>query len=461
MDQTSGGTGERDHFIPVRKIDVLNAVIAQGALASEPEREKFRQFCRLLGAIYHYQYFDQLERLRNDYFYFSPDRDDSVRFDSATVERVYRDLIEALIRVLHGANFVEVPHDEIQRAHRDHGIVRVNIEAPLDDYREVRFFRRGHHRETVEVSKWLGLGKRSVEFGVYDDVVLLVAMKAEDTAANGKKRARKRKVRPGAVLLKYFRDIASADLNALFPDVRVVMNLRDQLMLGVPALIGGIPILLKLASTVTVLFLVAGFYLGFSSVVRDDDMAGALAAVGGLVALGGFIASQWVRFQRQSLIHQKALSDNVYYRNINNNAGIFDYIIGEAEEQDARRLFWPIISCWRRAASRPRTRSTGASNPGCKQSFGADVDFECDDALSKLDRLGLLRRDGDRLSVLPLDEALVRLDRIWDNFFPFANTGPRRPNRARPTPATRYPASYSPQPPGHKRHLSITRNARQ
>ncbi len=425
MDQTSGGTGERDHFIPVRKIDVLNAVIAQGALASEPEREKFRQFCRLLGAIYHYQYFDQLERLRNDYFYFSPDRDDSVRFDSATVERVYRDMIEALIRVLHGANFVEVPHDEIQRAHRDHGIVRVNIKAPLEDYREVRFFRRGHHRETVEVSKWLGLGKRSVEFGVYDDVVLLVAMKAEDTAANGKKRTRKRKVRPGAVLLKYFRDIASADLNALFPDVRVVMNLRDQLMLGVPALIGGIPILLKLASTVTVLFLVAGFYLGFSSVVRDDDMAGALAAVGGLVALGGFIASQWVRFQRQSLIHQKALSDNVYYRNINNNAGIFDYIIGEAEEQECKEAFLAYYFLLAPGGEPTEDALDQRIESWLKQSFGADVDFECDDALSKLDRIGLLRRDGDRLAVLPLDEALVRLDRIWDNFFPFDNTGQR------------------------------------
>ena len=73
----------------------------------------------------------------------------------------------------------------------------------------------------------------------------------------------KPKLRPGAVLLKYFHNIASADLNALFPDVRVVMSWRDQLMLGVPALIGGVPILLKLASTVTVLFLIAGFYLGF------------------------------------------------------------------------------------------------------------------------------------------------------------------------------------------------------
>ena len=424
MGQTSGGTGERDHFIPVRKIDVLNAVIAHGALASEPKREQFRQFCRLLGAIYHYQYFDQLERLRNDYFYFSPDRDDSVRFDRATVERVYRDMIEAFTRVLHGANFVEVPHDEIQRAHREHGIVRVNIKAPLEDYREVRFFRRGHHHETVEVSKWLGLGKRSVEFGVYDDVVLLAAMKADDpAAADGKKRGRKRKVRPGAVLLKYFRDIASADLNALFPDVRVVMNLRDQLMLGVPALIGGIPILLKLASTVTVLFLVAGFYLGFSSVVRDDQMAGALAAVGGLVALGGFIAGQWVQFQRQSLIHQKALSDNVYYRNVNNNAGIFDYIIGEAEEQECKEAFLAYYFLLAPGGEPTEDALDQRIETWLKQTFGADVDFECDDALSKLDRLGLLRRDGDRLAVPPLDDALVRLDRIWDNFFPFSNTG--------------------------------------
>src|SRR4051812_28998921 len=149
MDQATTGTDrsqpDRDHFIPVRKIDVLNAVIAHGALADEPEREQFRQFCRLLGAIYHYQYFDQLERLRNDYFYFNPDTDGFARFDSATVERAYGDLIDALTKVLHGANFVEVSQEEIERAHREHGI---NIKAPLEDYREVRFFRRGHRKAT-------------------------------------------------------------------------------------------------------------------------------------------------------------------------------------------------------------------------------------------------------------------------------------------------------------------------
>ena len=57
-------------------------LIAHGTLAGEREREKFRQFCRLLGAIYHYEYFDQLERLRNDYFYFSPELDGHARFDA-------------------------------------------------------------------------------------------------------------------------------------------------------------------------------------------------------------------------------------------------------------------------------------------------------------------------------------------------------------------------------------------
>jgi hypothetical protein len=46
--QRDGEPG-RDHFIPARKIDVLNAVIAHGALAGAPEQEKFRQFCRCSG----------------------------------------------------------------------------------------------------------------------------------------------------------------------------------------------------------------------------------------------------------------------------------------------------------------------------------------------------------------------------------------------------------------------------
>ena len=115
-------------------------------------------------------------------------------------------------------------------------------------------------------------------------------------------------------------------------------SLLDHLMLGVPAILGGVPILIKLASTLTVLFLVAGFYLGLSGTMQDKDMEQALAALIGLFALGAFLLRQWGNFHRQSLIHQKLLTDNIYYRNINNNSGIFTYLIGEAEDQDWKEV---------------------------------------------------------------------------------------------------------------------------
>ena len=49
------------------------------------------------------------------------------------------------------------------------------------------------------------------------------------------------------------------------------MSIFDKLLLSVPALAGGVPILLNLASTVTVLFLVIGFYLGLVAAVEHDQ----------------------------------------------------------------------------------------------------------------------------------------------------------------------------------------------
>jgi hypothetical protein len=51
------------------------------------------------------------------------------------------------------------------------------------------------------------------------------------------------------------------------------------------------------------------------------------------------------------------------------------------------------------------------------RAFGVDVGFKVGEALAKLDRVGLLKRDGEQLSVLPPDAALRKLDRVWGDFF--------------------------------------------
>jgi hypothetical protein len=411
---------ERHQFIPVRKTDILVALIEHGDLASEQEREQFRQVCRLLGAIYHYEYFDRLERLRDAYYYFNPDLEPPAHLDRAALERHYAELTEAFLSVLKGANFIEVPPHEIEQAHDDRSQLQVKLKVPLSDFREVRFFHRGSHNETLTFSQWLGLRKHVVETEIHDDVVLYAAAKFRDELPKGEvKRLDRRKIRPGGVIIKYFRNIARIDLHALFPGVRVTMSLTDKLFLGLPALVGGVPILLNLASTVTVLFLVIGFYLGFSGAIEDDQLKTAFAALSGLIALGGFMMRQVVKYQRQSLKHQQELTDNVYFRNVNNNAGIFDYIIGAAEEQECKEAF--LAYYFLRAAPSPPTQEEldARIEAWLLKTFGVDIDFEVDDALAKLDRLKLLCRDGERLSVPPPEEALVRLDIIWDNYFQF------------------------------------------
>jgi hypothetical protein len=414
-----GQSDDRDHFIAVRKTDLLDALIDHGQLADDVQRDRFRQVCRLLAAIYHHEYFAELERLRDDYFYFNPEIEPHARFDQAALECAYADLVASFTSVLADASFVEMSHQEIEQAHRRRSVMRVEIEAPLDDYREVRFFRRGHHEETIEIAGWLGLRKRSAQVLVYDDVVLLVAMKpaADIVSRRERKRLARRKIRPGSVLIKYFRNIAGIDLNALFPNVRVVLSWRDKLLLSGPALAGGLPILLKLASTITVLFLVVGFYFGMSATVAEEEMAGALAALSGLVALGGFVMRQWLRYQRQSLKYQQELTENVYFRNVNNNAGIFDSMIGAAEDQECKEAFLAFYFLCTAASAPAPGELADRIESWLARAFGVDVGFKIGDALARLERLGLLKRDGERLSVLPLEAALLELEGAWGDFF--------------------------------------------
>jgi hypothetical protein len=433
---------QRDRFIPLRKSDIIDGLIAEGRLDTAGQA-RLRQLARMLGAIFHYQYFEELDRLREVYFYFDPELDpkayDPKAYDpkacgpkaydpkacgpAKDLEAAYRCLSEEFARVLKDANFIEISHDEITRAFAERARVRVKIKAPVEDYRDVRMFRRGHHTETIEIPVWFGLRRRPLEVVVYDDVVMMVATKPDGTTrADARKalvsaRPGGQKIRGGAVLFKYFRHIARADLKALFPNVRVVMSLSDHLTLGVGALVGGVPILIKLASTMTVLFVVAGFYLGLSGTIHDNDFEQALAALSGLLALGAFALRQWGNFHRQSLIHQKQLTDNIYYRNVNNNSGIFNYIIGEAEEQDWKEALLAYYSLLTADAPLAREALYLRVEELLARVFAIAADFEIDDALARLKRLDLLGETDGRLSVLPLADALARLDQEWNDFF--------------------------------------------
>ena len=59
-----------------------------------------------------------------------------------------------------------------------------------------------------------------------------------------------------------------------------------------------------------------------------------------------------------------------------------------------------------------------------KATFAVEIEFEVAEALAKLDRFGLLCRDGERLSVPPPEETIARLDRLWGDFFRYQKAPP-------------------------------------
>jgi hypothetical protein len=411
---TAPEQSQREQRIPVRKPELLDALIEHGALRSPQEQAQFRRIAWLLAVIYHHEFFDHLSRLHEAYYHLDPDRPPRIELDPAAEEQDYLVLRDALVAGLRGANFVEIPRAEIEDSHEERAAVRFNLHTSLDEFREVRFFGRGLHRETLTVADWYGLRKRSIEADVYDDVVMFCGMKpASQLKPSGKRRRKReppRRLRPGSVLIRSFRHIASADLNALYPNVRIVMSTLDGLFLTIPAIAGGVPIILNLVSTVTVLFVVAGFYLGLSGAVNDNDLKKALAAMSGLIALGAFMMRQWMRYQRQSLLYHKELAENIYNRNVSNNAGLFDSLIGAAEEQECKEAF---LACYFLLAERePLTADMldRKIETWLGQQFGIAMNFEIEDALAKLDRLGLLKRDGDKLAIPPMEEILSWLE---------------------------------------------------
>jgi len=120
------------------------------------------------------------------------------------------------------------------------------------------------------------------------------------------------------------------------------------------------------------------------------------------------------------LKYRTELADNVYFRNVNNNAGIFDYLVGAAEEQECKEAI--LAYAFLLAAPSPGAAELERRiETWLRQTFGVDLDFKVEQALVKLREFGLIRHAGERLAVLPLDEAIGHLRGVWDDFFTAAS----------------------------------------
>jgi hypothetical protein len=99
---------------------------------------------------------------------------------------------------------------------------------------------------------------------------------------------------------------------------------------------------------------------------------------------------------------------------------VFETLINAGEEQETKEVilaYHALLTAGPAANAADLDRRIESS---LKAAFGVDVDFEVSDALAKLERLGFLAPKDGKLAVVPLPDALARLDSLWDRLYDFA-----------------------------------------
>lgn len=510
---------DREKFIPVTKQELVTMLSKDEEVPAE-DREKFANFCKILQSLYHFEYHEELEKLKHTYAPFDPDRDTLAQLDHTPEEEkeMLVRLVESFGEACEGANFEKMSDEELNEAFEGWSpFGGINLKLDLNHYVEYALYYRGATMEKREVRLMKDMikfdfKKKPIEVKIYKRLAILA--KVREAGRSTKKFDTKN------VYIKLFKNVPALDLEMLFPTTKPALKKLDMFQIYLPILLG---VIILTAKTLGGFF--AGVSLGERGIkaelnpndthleeklrdgrlevlqvdanekmqpvnvkggdgkVSDESVAAAKAIVletiqimdlpasaenaarkkarlsavdiqvkgdfsaaitygllaGGIVALLTLFAS-WTmksvfKFLQSKQKYTGILAQNLFFLNLDNNAGVFAALIDAAEEEECKEAFFAAFFL-NKFKTHPETGQkwteealddyierwieNNLKDP--KTGEGVRVDFEIDDALGKLERLNLLVKNEDgTLEMKDWDAALEQIDEIWDNFFEYNN----------------------------------------
>ena len=409
-----------DRFIPFTKSDVIEMCI-QDAQLTEAQVKELRDFCQILEALFHFEFYARLEKLKTCYRPFNPDADTRHVFSYSEAEKskLQKQLVSEMTAVLDAANFEKVTAEDLKQALGEESLFQIRLEVDFGDFEDVIFFRRGETVKEETLVKFFGLRKKKFRFTNYERVAIYIKFK-EKSYFDGQNR-KNLYFEPGSTIIKLFHNVPKADLEMLFPNSKVRMKTIDKIIIGVPAAVSGIIVLVtKLGASLLLVGSVISFWLGLKDQEVQIKQQHLIALGAGLGALGGFLFKQINKYKNRKIKFMKALSDNLYFKNLDNNAGVFYHLIDAAEEEEFKEAV--LAYYFLLTAKDPLTKNEldQRIEKWLAERWDCHIDFEIGDAIHKLQRLKLIETDADHLRGVPLSAGKHQLDSIWDNYFTYS-----------------------------------------
>ena len=412
----------RNRFIPFRKADIIEMCINDSRL-SKQDQNLFRQFCHILESLIHFEFHHQVEMLKDCYSPFNPDADTRMNYDYSEQEKkdLQKKLVQTLTAILNAANFQKITKTDLEEALKEESLFKIRLGVEFKDFEEVLFYQRGESTKKETLVKFFGLKKTPITFTNYERVVIYIKFKEQDYF-----KAKKQKnlyFTPGSTIIKLFQNVPKADLEMLFPNSEVRMKTIDKLIIGVPAAISGIVLTAtKLGGTILLIAAVISFWLGLTQKEVKIEQQHLIALALGLATVGGFLFKQINKFKNRKIKFMKALSDNLYFKNLDNNTGVFHHLVDTAEEEEFKEAILAYYFLLAEDRDLTITELDETIERWFENKHNCRINFEIEDALQKLERWNLVNLDTTIIRRKNMNDAMQQLDKIWDNYFPYHKT---------------------------------------
>ncbi len=295
------------------------------------QEDKFRKLHRMIASIFHFEFHHIIEEIKDTYAPIDPDSDSRQVANEQSPSQ--DNFVELLTKLLDKANYERVTEADLNQALNEASLFKIRLHVDFNDFNEVLLFSRGESIKDEIVKSWFGLKSQKVTFINYDRVVIYIHFKEAYQLAN--------KAGSGsnsnATMLKLFQNVPKADLEMLFPNTSVRMRLIDKLLIGIPAMIsGGIIITTKLGASIILIASLVGFWIGLSSQPVELNKTAVMTLLAGVAAFGGYLWKQFNSFKNRKLSFMQTLTQNLYFKNLDNNAGVFYRLANDAEEEECK-----------------------------------------------------------------------------------------------------------------------------
>ena len=404
----------REQYIPFDKEFLLEQQIEEYSTDNR-NAEDFKRLFEILEHYFHYEGFNLIRKLKQNYALFDPDLDPHER-SGFTGKSDFSTFKETLLQVLERGNYTPVDQDTLNEALENSDLIGLKLAIDFNAFKDYGLYVRGHHKTKEKVTKFL-FWKKEIEIEYYERVMIYLNYKDANYFSEKKVHIGKLPIDPGCIVLKIFKRVPKNDLETIFPNAIPKMSTTDKLLFWVPGIGGGISLL----STKVIPALIA-MSAAYKSGEPMDLLNSKTSLNHGLIALGvlgGYLFRQYSSFVNKKIKYSKLLSDSLYFKNLGNNSGAFYSLLNSSEEEELKETI--LAYAFLNRCQNPITAEEldNQIESWFKTKLQTDLDFDVEDALFKLKNIGLGIETNGKWEVIPLDKALIRVDEIWDGIFEY------------------------------------------